>query len=508
MIPTRRVRRPLRATQAEPPVVVPARPAPGSPREIARKMALEGAIRLARIGALPTSAPLVPVIEPTSLSRPRHGPFAGFRPAVRTIVATIALLLTATALKAQVASANPAALGMGENYTAAARGLDAVAWNPSVLGLSPGRTSFVTLAVRGASGLGPVTLGNLSDYSNVLVPDLVKQAWLSSIIAGGGQAGSGGADITWLGLQLGHFAVQASSSARLIADVSPGTAELILFGNVDANGAATNLDLSGSSLAGLAWSAVGASFSQPIPTDGGFAAVGVTVKYIVGHGMALGRNSTGAALTSPIGVHADFPLVHSDFNSGSFGFNNGHGVGVDVGASLLQGNWTISGVVRNVVNSFAWNPARLSYRPLSIDLSQNQAVTQTDAMVLAAAPAAVQAEIEALAFKPVFAAGLEYRYAPDLRFTADARFSATDGILIEPSRHVGAGLEFLLTDWLPLRLGGAMIAMGENADGWQAGAGFGLNLGPLSLSASAMRQNTGRLGDATIVMISMFGSGH
>jgi hypothetical protein len=508
MIQTRRVRRPLRAPLAETPVVVPARPAAGSPREIARKMALEGAIRLARIGALPQTAPLVPIIEPMGLSRPKHGPFAGFRPAVRTIVTAIALLLTGTTLRAQVASSNPAALGMGENYTAAARGIDAVAWNPSVLGLAPGRTSFVTLAVRGASGLGPVTLGNLSDYSNVLVPDLVKQNWLSSIIAGGGQAGSGGADVTWLGLQLGHFAVQASSSARLIADVSPGIAELILFGNVDENGAATALDLSGSSLAGFAWSAVGASFSQPIPTAGGVAAIGVTVKYMVGHGMALGQNSTGAAVTSPIGVHADFPLVHSDFDSGSFGFDNGHGVGIDVGASLLQGSWTISGVVQNIVNSFAWNPARLSYRPLSLDLSQNQAVTETDAMALAAAPAEVQAEIEALAFKPVYAAGLEYRYAPDLRFTADARFTATDGILTGPSRHVGAGLEYLLTDWLPLRLGGAMIAMGEDADGWQAGGGFGLNLGPWSLSASAMRQNAGRLGNATIVMISMFGTGH
>ena len=508
MIHTRRVRRPLRSSQAESPVVAPVRPSPGSPREIARKMALEGAIRLARHGALPATAPLVPAMESPALTRPRHGPFAGFRPAIRTIVAAITLLVTASAVNAQVASANPAALGMGENFTAAARGIDAVAWNPSALGLSRGRPSFVTLAIRGASGLGPVSLGNLSDYSNVLVPDLVKQDWLSSIVAGGGQAGSGGADVTWVGLQLGHFAVHASSSARLIADVSPGIAELILFGNVDENGSATSLDLSGSSLAGFAWSAVGASFSQPIPTAGGVAAVGVTVKYVVGHGMAMGRNSTGAAQTSPIGVHADFPLVHSDFDSGSFGFDNGHGAGVDVGVSLLQGDWTISGVVRNVVNSFAWNPDRLSYRPLSLDLSQNQAVTQTEAMALAAAPEEVRAEISALAFKPVYAAGLEYRYAPDLRFTADARFSGTGGLVVEPTRHVGAGLEYLLADWLPLRLGGAMIAMGDDADGWQAGAGFGLHLGPWSLSASAMRQNTGRLGNATIVMISMFGTGY
>jgi hypothetical protein len=233
----------------------------------------------------------------------------------------------------------------------------------------------------------------------------------------------------------------------------------------------------------------------------------VTAKYIVGHGLALGENSTGAAVADPVAINADFPLVHSDFESGNFSVDNGHGFGLDVGASIEQGDWTVSAAVQNVVNTFEWNADRLSFRPLSFTLEQNQAVVETGAMPLTAAPAGIRSRIGELTFKPVVAAGVAWRYAPDLMFTADAHSSATDGLIVGPTRHIGGGFEYRLTDAIPLRLGGAMISMGENADGWQAGGGFGLDLGNWNVAVSALRRSAGRYGDATLVMVSLFGAG-
>ncbi len=408
--------------------------------------------------------------------------------------------------RAQVASASTAALGMADNYTAVARGLDAVAWNPAALGF-PGGPSFVALTVRGTSGLGPVTLGNISQYSNALVPDGVKRDWLGRIVSQGGQNGTGGGEVTWLGLRLGRLALQALSEARALVDVSPGVAELILFGNVGEDGQATDLNLSGSDVNAVAWSTVAASLAQPFALAGGRFSLGVTVKYVVGHGLAMGENSNGLATANPVSVDLSFPLVHTAVEGGAYSMDNGHGIGVDVGASLASGGWTVSAVMQNVTSSFAWNLDQLRYRPLSVSLSQGSATTSTEDMPLASAPMEVQQHIAALAFKPVFAGGIAHS-SRALTLSADARLGSANGLLTGPSRQLGAGLELRAIHWLPLRLGGALISMGPDATGWQAGAGLGLDLGPWGLNASALRRSTGRFGESTVLMFSLFSVGH
>jgi hypothetical protein len=478
---------------------------PGNARAIARRMVYEGAARLTRDLSPGSPAFGIRVDNdscPLSRQRSWRARFFG-----RPIVASLAVLvLGGGAASAQVASASPAALGLGENYTAMARGLNAVAWNPASLGLPGAGPSFVTLVVRGASGLGPVGLSDIADWSDALVPVSVKQDWLARIGNGGGQVGSGSADVTWAALKVGPIAVHASSSARMTADVSPGVAELILFGNVGESGEARTLNLSGSNITGWAWSAVGASMALPIPLDAGQASIGVTVKYVMGHGMALGENSIGATTIDPIAVDLVFPLVHTDFE-GDFALSNGTGMGIDLGASMQTGDWTISGVVQNVTNSFAWDTSKLRYRPLSVSLDGNEAVTETGDMPLVSAPAPILERVEALRFEPVYGGGLAWRYSYDLTFTADARFSSADGIQAGPSRHVGGGIEYYLSDWFPVRVGGAVISMGEGADGWQAGAGLGFEVGSWSIAGSALHRSAGRFGDATMVMVSLFGVG-
>lgn len=484
----------------------PASAEPGSPRAIARRLAFEGAARLARMGAPVGSPALADVGDDDGCPLARRRAAWQVRLVGRPVVACIALLLLAGPARSQVSSASTAALGMGENYTAAARGLDAVAWNPSSLGLARDRgPSFVALAVRGARGLGPVSLGSFADWSDAVVPVNVKRDWLDRIIAEGGQTGSGGADVTWAALRLGPVAFHASSSARVLTDVSPGVAELILFGNVGEAGETRALDLNGSSLSGWAFSAVGASAAVPIRAGSGAMALGLTVKYVIGHAMALGDNSSGAASTDPVAVALSFPLVHSSFDA--FSFDGGHGVGMDVGASWESGDWTLAGVVQNVVSGFAWDVSKLRYRPLSLSLDASSATTETGDQPLASAPAAVVDRVAALGFEPVFAGGLAWRYAWDLTFTADARFTAEDGLLTGPARHLGGGFEYYVADWFPVRAGAAAISLGEGAGGWQAAGGFGLETGSWTLAASVLRRTAGRFGTTTFVMFSLFGIG-
>jgi hypothetical protein len=243
-----------------------------------------------------------------------------------------------------------------------------------------------------------------------------------------------------------------------------------------------------------------------VPTDGGRASFDLTVKYVMGHAMALGDNSSGATTVDPVAVDLAFPLVHTDVE-GDFALDAGSGVGIDLGATIESGDWTIAGVVQNVTNSFAWDATKLRYRPLSVSLDTNEAATETEAMPLGSAPAPVIERVEALRFEPVFGAGVAWRYAWDVTFTADARFGSADGILTGPARHIGGGVEWLVSEWLPLRFGGALVSMGEGADGWQAGGGLGLELGAWSMSASALHRRAGHSGDATMVMVSLFGLG-
>lgn len=480
---------------------------PGSPRSIARRMALEGAIQLARNTGSIGSPALGDRAEDDLCPLERRRDTGLSRLVPRSIVAGFALLLAAVPVNGQLASANPAALGLGDNYTAAARGLDAVAWNPAALGMfDVSGPTVVALSVRAASGLGPVGLRTIGDWSGALVPDGVKQDWLARITTDGGQVGSGDADVTWAALRAGRFAVHVSSTARVLADVSPGVAELILFGNAGQNGQVRALDLSGSNLTGWAWSTVGASMAVPVATEAGRLSLGVTGKYVIGHGMAWGEQSAGATTVDPVSVDLEFPLVHTDLGNG-FGPNGGNGFGMDVGAALETGTWTVAAVVQNVVNSFAWDLSALQYRPLSVTLGLNEARTQTDDMPLGSAPAGTIDRVSRLGFDPVYAGGIAWQYSWDLKFTADARFTGEDGMRTGPARHLGAGMEYYVSEWFPIRLGGAAISMGEQADGWQAAAGFGLELGGWSLSASAMRRSAGRFGDATIVALSLFGIG-
>lgn len=413
---------------------------------------------------------------------------------------------------AQVANASTAALGMAGNYTAAATGYTTVYWNPALLGMPGSRHLSATLFTPGVShGVTPVSLGDLADYSGELVPDAVKLDWLQRIQAQDGQSGIAGGDVVWGALQVGRFAVQASTSARGTLSLSPGVAELVLFGNVDGNGTPQNLDLSGSVLEGSAYSTIAASYAQPWRLAGGTAtlSLGATVTYTVGHVLIDGSRSTGVATADPLGIGLDFPVVYSEQldADGNHTLNEGNGVGLDLGAAYRSGSLTVSAAVQNVFNTFSWDLSTLRYRPVSLTFTGSSHQTDTEQQPLSTAPAELRNRIADLSFKPGFTLGGALRHGEALLVTADFQVRSKTGIITGPDTHLGAGLEYRPAPWFPLRAGAALISMGDNNSGYQLGGGLGFDLGGWNLAFSAGLRHTDRYGSDTLLMLTLLSVG-
>src|SRR5690349_5657715 len=113
---------------------------------------------------------------------------------------------------AQLASASAASLALGDNYTALARGFNAVNWNPANLGMPGNPLVSFGLAGRGAAGMGPITLGDFAQYGGQNLPQSVMSTWLSRVQQQGYQSlaadGAGS-----FGLSIGNMAFQLSSTA-------------------------------------------------------------------------------------------------------------------------------------------------------------------------------------------------------------------------------------------------------------------------------------------------------
>jgi hypothetical protein len=413
----------------------------------------------------------------------------------------VATLLCAARASAQMPSASTAALGMGENYTALARGYNAVAWNPALLGLygNP-RTSLTLVPVRIVAGLDPVTLADFADFQNKVVPDAVKERWLALVQADGDEEGSGGGEVTLFAAQYGRFAMQVGTRAIGLAELPPGAMELILFGNAGRNnGQPAAFNLLGSRMDGIAASTVAASYAVPIAlARGGRVALGATLKYTIGHFLVFARDA-GSTFTEAPAADVDFPSISTLApDSSSSGFNNGSGIGLDLGVALERDKLTLSGVVQNVFNTFEWREDALFFRPSSALFDRNTLASDFEDQPFASAPAGLRQAVKRLEYRPQVAAGVAYRVTDRLLIDGDLRTLLGDeGLQDTPDFHVGAGVEFRAQRNLPLRAGGGLIN-----EGYELGAGVGYEWGKFDFGVSFARR-VSSVGAANALMVTV-----
>src|SRR5438552_17120078 len=103
-----------------------------------------------------------------------------FRVSMRRVGCAVMLSgITATAANAQLPNASTAAFAMGGNFTAMARGYEAVAWNPANLAM-PERPAFSFGAViaGGTLGLAPIDFTMLHKFSGATIDSVTRVSWI------------------------------------------------------------------------------------------------------------------------------------------------------------------------------------------------------------------------------------------------------------------------------------------------------------------------------------------
>jgi len=212
---------------------------------------------------------------------------------------------------AQLVSASAASLALGDNYTALARGFNAVNWNPAGLGMPDNPFMSFGFAGRGAAGTDPISLSDLSKYSGVTVPNAVLASWLSRVQAQGGQRvdaeGAGS-----FALSVGPIAFQLATSAYERGKLSPDAVEVLLYGNAGASGTPRSMSLKGSRTEGAVMTTAAASFGQSVDFGLGHLAIGATHLLILRN--AGGGESFVAGWCTL--VHREQPFIAGDKSLG------------------------------------------------------------------------------------------------------------------------------------------------------------------------------------------------
>jgi hypothetical protein len=398
--------------------------------------------------------------------------------------ALIALILGALPAVAQQSNASAAAYGLGGNYLARARGVNAVAWNPANLGLAgnPG-FSFQALAFNLTSGIDPIDLSDFKEYDGQLITTTVKEQWLQKVIEKQGETGNADLGASWLGLSTGPFAFQVSTSGYATGTLNPDAVEAILFGNAGRTGAVRSFNFTGSNMRAGAFTTVAGSYGRGIGSaapGAGQMAVGVTAKYVVGHGVLIARDNGSG--TTPDAIELDFPAVHVNTEEG--GASAGTGVGFDLGFAWQRGTaTTIGATVTNVVNTFKWDESKLQYRPGTALFDGDNQETNFDTTAYASAPAVLRDAITNNKFKPTLAVGLAHELNDRITLTADLRQQLTDddAIQIGPKSQLGGGAELRFIPVLPIRVGASYVT-----GGFGLSAGVGLRILGVEIGVAGM----------------------
>ncbi|HYC52659.1 MAG TPA: hypothetical protein VEB19_16220 [Gemmatimonadaceae bacterium] len=423
-----------------------------------------------------------------------------------TVVATLAIASASPAV-AQLPSASPAAFGLAGNFTAMARGYEAVAWNAANLAM-PGRPFFsIGLGIAGGNaGLDPVDVKMLSEFSGKIVDNATKLEWLDKARLAGSQNGRLDGGVTPLALSVGPVGLHVGSSAYMNMALSPDAWRAYLFGNEGANGQPEPIDMTGTSLRAAGFTTGAMSFALPLPltltgnlVPNEHFAIGLTGKYVVGHGLIVATD-----LGSNIGTNdvlLRFPIVGPASDADAIA---GSGTAADVSLAWSGGPFRIGLLAENVFSSFKWDTTKLAFFPGTGTFTMNGTNgTDFDEVSYNGAPAELREIVAAQAFKPRFAIGAAFNPMNSLTLTAEVK-AATGGdeaIVIGPKSHFGVGAEWRLLPILPLRAGVASVT-----DGWQAGAGAGIRVIGFELGVSGAIRRRGEATESG-VMIGVIGIG-
>ena len=391
-----------------------------------------------------------------------HSPSARVRRAAwrLALLATLLPLLSAAPAAAQ---GQVRAMGLAGAYTAAARGLDAVGWNPANLALRrPHGVEIGLASVAMDLNNNAFSLTRYNEISGATLNAADKQRLLDDIPDEGFMLN---ADVraSALGVCVGPVALSVQGLAGGTGTLDKDFFDLILMGNeIDESFSFEDTDGEGFALASGTL-----SFATPLLTTRAVRlSAGVNARYLHGLYDLRVESASGSIVATMTEVRGEAAASYLTSRGGT-------GYAVDAGLALqAPRGWVVGLAVSNAASRIEWDQdvERTTWRATADSLSLatdepgdriiDEETSEAAAPYARSLPATVRLGASNV-LGPLLLA-VDVVKPLDDRAGAGGRF------------EVNAGLEWRLAGWLRPRLG---LGFGGDVD--RAAAGLGLALGPL-----------------------------
>lgn len=358
-------------------------------------------------------------------------------------------------------------MALGGAYSARARGVDAIAWNPAQLALP--RSKKIELNLVGLN----VNIANssmtINNYERYFTESGHGGEWtegdieeILNLIPENGLDISGDANANALGLAVANFGISFQAIGKALGVIPKEPVELFLKGNLKDNYILNNLD--GDGFSALKISIAG---SQPIKFNKYFDsfAVGMNFNYYQGFAYFEATHAEGFFYTGLDYIHTKMDVVGRKAEGGS-------GYSFDLGAAgNINKKWSASLAIKNVIGGINWSidTEEMHY---SVELDSSQYAEGEDAE---AEKTDTTYAIDAFRTRlpVVLHLGLAYQMTPKLLLSLDLEQATLNKMGYSNQGLLAIGAEYSPVPFLPLR--GGMSFGGKW--GYKFGLGFGLHFG-------------------------------
>ena len=252
---------------------------------------------------------------------------------------------------------DPISMGMGGAYSAVARGINSVGWNPANLALP--RDGWLEINIIGLNLNVANSSMTIENYERYFTDAGHNGEWneqdideILALIPESGLDLSADFFANALGVAFGNYAISVQFIGQAFGLIPKAPLELMLRGN-------TKDSYNFSDLNGDGYSAVkiSGSVSYPLKIKRYFDkfAVGANLNYYSGIGYSDVTEATGSLLTSLEYIHSDILITGRQAEGGT-------GYGLDIGgAGIINKKLSISMSFDNILGSINWNKNTKQY---------------------------------------------------------------------------------------------------------------------------------------------------
>ncbi len=358
------------------------------------------------------------------------------------------------------------AAGMAGTYTAAARNLDAVGWNPANLALPSDRSLSIAIFSFGFNGRNDAfDLDDYNRYNGKAWNEEVRQEILDKLPPEGIRANASG-EARALGISIGRYAVRVTAFGAGRARFPRDPLELALFGN-ERDRVYNVADTEGKAQA--AWS-ISFSAGHPIRRRGSrVVSVGVTVRYLRGLGFFELQDAQGTLVT----LDSGWQLEGSSLARRAEG---GRGFSFDLGLAAQLGREWSAGISILQIGRLSWDKnARENRGQMFAGAIQVQDIADVEEFddLFNAEDQERRLDSFSTSLPTTVRIGISKKTKLSL-FNVDWQHGLNDAPGSTTQSRLSVGSEYKMTGWFPVRAG--ISVGGGRPTSYSAGFGIGVKL--------------------------------